>query len=61
MYKHSLWRVVDFREWSATYGYENDPIDSTAVRNFGQCAKAWPSEIVGLKKVMVTVKTKGLW
>lgn len=36
----SLQYLADLRGGSATHGYVNDPVDATAVRNFGQCAQA---------------------
>jgi len=50
----SLWCLVDLREESATYGYEKRPI-LTAVRNFGQCANAWPSELMVQMKATAAV------
>lgn len=54
----SLRYLAGLRERSATRGYVNDPVLRTAVRNFGQCAQAWPSEMMVLMKTMVVVKAQ---
>jgi len=44
--------------WGISHtGYVNDPAYLAAVGNFGQYAKAWPSELVGMKKTMAVVKS----
>ena len=60
-FNNSLLFLVDLREESATHGYEKDPAFLAAVGNFGQCAQAWPSEIVVLMKAMEVVKVKQRW
>jgi len=55
-YYISLQSLVDLREESATYGYENNPTYPAAVRNFRQYTNVWPSKSVEVKKTMVVVK-----